>query len=113
MRYLITMLILVGLYAPNSLAVNATIELLCTDNARMTLVTNDNPKLSTLSYEGTPPLPFSHYTGVENAAIAVFSDGRHYLKLLIKNYMQEGRSEFMLASDGRWIPCVSTKATKQ
>ncbi len=48
-------------------------------NVRMTLVTNDNPKLTTLSYEGIPHLPLSHYTGLKNAATAVFSGGRPIL----------------------------------
>lgn len=58
-------------------------------NVRMTLVTNDNPKLTPLSYEGISHLPLSHYTGLKNAAIAVFSGGRPILKLLVKNYMQK------------------------
>lgn len=73
-------------------------------NVRMTLVINDNPKLSTLSYEGIPQLPLRHYTGLKNAVIGVFSGGRPILKFLVKKYMQKGRSEFMLASDGSWIP---------
>ncbi len=55
----------------------------------MILVTNDNPKLTTLSYEGIPHLPLSRYTGLKNAAIAVFSGGSTILKLLVRNYMQK------------------------
>ncbi|MTC20287.1 hypothetical protein GKR57_14070 [Providencia stuartii] len=113
MKYLKIILTLAVLYTTVGYASTVNIKLVCTNGIRLDMIIPDDVKQSSISMEGLPFLPFSHYEGTTDNPIAIFANKEYYIKTLIKIHEQKGRSEMFLLFRDRWIPCTSTKATQQ
>ncbi|WP_272691227.1 hypothetical protein [Providencia sp. PROV132] len=113
MKYLKIILTLAVLYTTAGYASTVNIKLVCTNGIRLDMVVPDNPKQSSLSMEGSPFLPFSHYEGTTDNPIAIFSNKEYYIKTLIKTNDQKGSPELFVLFNDSWIPCTSTKVSKQ
>ncbi|MBQ0693490.1 hypothetical protein [Providencia stuartii] len=111
MKYLKIILTLAVLYTTVGYASTVNIKLVCTNGIRLDMIIPDDVKQSSISMEGLPFLPFSHYEGTTDNPIAIFANKEYYIKTLIKIHDQKGKSEMFLLFNDSWIPCTSTKVT--